>query len=458
MINIVVFGTGKYLKKYQKYVFNEKTNIVAFLDNNIEKCGKEINGFPIYQPQQLCMLQYDNIVLLSAYAYQMHEQLQRLNVDESKIWYIGKLIEFVDDSYDIKLVNSIIKEKKCLIITPPLIYDGGSKAIVNLAYILTKNDYEVHIVSSQSDERLVNDIKNKNKAIKIINKVSIPYGTYEFLNIEEYEFIVVNSIILVKNAVEFARNKRVILWLHDPSDNYKNIIKQYKEYIQIDWISNIKEIYSVSEIASANFKKYLGDFNIKKLTCGVEDGVGVTKKYTNKNKITFAIIGHLSNLKNQILFIEASKKINWHNRKLEFLIIGRAVEDAYAKRMLEQIKDLDNVKYLGEIKASNQDELYSQIDVVVCASLEETLSLTIVEGMMNGKVCITSSNTGVASYIRNYENGMVFDNNDINDLTRKMQWVIDNEDKLELIGNNARKTYQEQFSLDIFEKNVMNII
>lgn len=132
-------------------------------------------------------------------------------------------------------------------------------------------------------------------------------------------------------------------------------------------------------------------------------------------------------------------------------------EKNYYNEIMNDIKGFDNIKYMGEYESSQMKELYNTIDVVVCASVEETLSLTIVEGMMNKKVCITSSNTGVAKYINDYINGIVFENKDCKELSDKMAWVIKNIDKCEEIGENARKTFDDNFSVESFKKEILEI-
>jgi len=459
MIDVVVFGTGQYYRKYKKYLYSEKINIVAFIDNNINMCGRQIDGFLVYFPKELHRIKYDYIILMSLYSYTMNKQLLELKIDKSKIWYIGNLIEYVDDNYEIKLLNSVDMQEKVLILTPSLIYDGGTRAVLNLVYILAKHDYEVHIITPKCDDNLIDDIRERSNKVRVIEKASMPYGTFDFIKIDSYKFILVNSIVLIKNAIQMVGRNRIILWLHDPSIVYNNIITQYKEYMNIEQLSKIKEIYAVSIIAKNNLKRYVDIDNINILPCGVENTSKLKDKYINTEKITFAVIGNISSLKNQELFIKAIQKIqSINNKKIEFDIIGRIGDQKYADELLKNIENIENIKYLGEYKSSENNNLYDKIDVVVCTSVEETLSLTVVEGMMYSKICITSSNTGIASYINNYENGLIFNNNDYYDLAYKMKWVIDNQDKWEKIKTNAKRTYDSNFALNIFENNIMKII
>lgn len=455
MLDVIVFGTGNYLQKYKKYLENKEINIVAYLDNNINKCGMKIDNVYIYLPEYLKKLKYDYIILMSIDVYNMKKQLLELNVEKNKIWYIGQLIEYVDNSYKILLNNTKNCHEKVLIYTPPIIYDGGTRAVLNLTNVLTEIGYEVHIVSYNCNEKLIKEIKNP--YIKIIEKNSIPYGTYNFIETDKYKYVLVNSIILIKNAVEMAETNRVILWVHDPSVVYMNTKSQYNEYLRENQLDRM-EIYAVSNIANKSLKEYLGINNARILTCAAQDSAIKPFKRFNKTKVIFAIIGNICKLKNQKIFTDAIKMLpDFNDIDLEFYIIGRISEKKYYDEIMNNIQGFDNIKYMGEYESSQMKELYNTIDVVVCASVEETLSLTIVEGMMNKKVCITSSNTGVAKYIEDYCNGMVFEVGNYKDLADKMAWIIKNIDKCEEIGKNARNTYDKNFSIESFKKRILEI-
>jgi glycosyltransferase involved in cell wall biosynthesis len=82
--------------------------------------------------------------------------------------------------------------------------------------------------------------------------------------------------------------------------------------------------------------------------------------------------------------------------------------------------------------------------------MEETMSITIVEGMMCGKACITTDATGVAEYIVNGKNGLICNVGDVNDLKDKMSYLINNSDKRLQMGIEARQTYENYFTLEKF--------
>ena len=102
--------------------------------------------------------------------------------------------------------------------------------------------------------------------------------------------------------------------------------------------------------------------------------------------------------------------------------------------------------------------IFQKIDVVVCCSLEETMSIAIIEGMMHEKICITSNTTGIADFIEDGINGFVSRVNDVGHLWQKIKWIIENINQLDRIQKNARITYEKNFSMDKFGERLNMLI
>lgn len=95
--------------------------------------------------------------------------------------------------------------------------------------------------------------------------------------------------------------------------------------------------------------------------------------------------------------------------------------------------------------------MYSDIDVIVSASRMDSLPIVMTEGMMYEKVCIASDMTGTSDYIENGKNGFIVPCENIDALCERMEWIIDNQDRLSDIRKKARKTYEDYFTMEQFE-------
>ena len=64
----------------------------------------------------------------------------------------------------------------------------------------------------------------------------------------------------------------------------------------------------------------------------------------------------------------------------------------------------------------------------------------------------------MADFIKDKENGFIFNINYVQELKEKMQWCMDHIDEISIIGMNARKTYEEYFTINSFEKQLENLL
>ncbi len=85
-MKIVIFGTGFYYKN-RKQSLGENVEITAFLDNDLNKAGKILDGVEIVSPLKIKTLQYDRILLMSKEINhaEMIQQLTDLGVEKDEI-------------------------------------------------------------------------------------------------------------------------------------------------------------------------------------------------------------------------------------------------------------------------------------------------------------------------------------------------------------------------------------
>lgn len=93
---------------------------------------------------------------------------------------------------------------------------------------------------------------------------------------------------------------------------------------------------------------------------------------------------------------------------------------------------------------------------MVCPSREDSLPIVMTEAMMYSKPCIASDSTGTADYIKDGINGFVCKTEDSEDLCEKMRYFIHHQEKIEIMGKEARKVYEEYFTMDKFADRLCN--
>lgn len=454
-MKIVVFGVGEfYRKRKERLLSYSNIEQVAFIDNNKSIQGTFLNDIPVLAVEQIVKIDFDAILLMSVKVNEMKKQLSDLGVDLGKIWYWERLkSEKERGSFCFYCGNSIFLSaaKKVLIISASLGYNGGTLAAVYAVKALEKRQYNVVLAAPEGNMTFINEMKNSGLNIMICSTLPYLYEE-EIAFIKQFDFVIVNLLHMISCASQISHIKPTLWWIHEPSLSYEPILSQFNEYTLEERLKKVN-IYVVSRAAKENFNYYFPNRITKILTCGIPDERDLTTKRFQNNKIVFAIVGIISPIKAQDMFLKAVSKIQpQFKNNASFWIIGLFKQDNFSDKVREMASQESNVMIKGEMTRDELKRVYQDIDVLVCTSLEETLSITTIEAMMHGKVCIVSDATGISDYIRDGINGFVFKSGEARELIEKMNWVFNNQDELLQIGKNARQTYEKYFEMDGFGK------
>ncbi len=460
-MKIAVFGTGKklqYEKENRRELF-EKLNIVAYLDNKQSLWGETIDGIRIICPDKIVEMDYDKIVLMAEYVNDMKKQLTELGIPKEDIllWdeflclnRHGEIKEF--GNWDARPQG----REKILLVSVELNYNGGSIAIINAAKALHMRGYDVTLAAPGGNPALIEEITGQGICVAIVPAISYPRKE-EMLWITQFTVVIVNVFQMIRCACVISGERPVMWWIHECSAAYAGIYPRIRdnqhEFDDEAAMKNVN-VVTVSRIAQDNFNYYYPKKAKRILPYGISDSCAGKGK-TDGGKHVYAVIGEIQARKAQQIFIDAIQMLDEKEKAgLEFWIIGKSGEGIYEKTVLKEAEECPEIKIWGELTQKQMQEAYQNIDVVVCCSLEETMSLTITEGMMNSKLCITTDATGVADYMKDKVNGLICRAGDAEDLCEKMRWIQKNPERHEPMKEAARKTYELYFSMETFGENL----
>lgn len=453
MTEIVVFGAGAFYHNRKNYILPD-IHIIAFIDNNCKLHGKYIDGAPVIGPGDLHQISYDKILLMSKKENTagMKKQLLESGVCAQKIYDWEKFYdEMYCGSFKFYCGNDLVLEnrKKVLIISTNLNYNGGSVVIGYAAQALQNCGYNVILAAPGGNRKLICELVQEGMNIMICPALPSLHKE-ELFWIRQFDVVLVNVFQMISCACEISRIKPVLWWIHEPGELYDNILNSFHEYADIDHMTRIN-IYAVSKIAQRNFNHHFPQRIKKILGFGIPDQSGENIYLSNHRKIVFAVIGDVEPRKAQDIFVQSVLQLDDEDKEnAEFWMIGRIRENEYGNKIQKLVLKDSSIKILGEQTRNEIQKKYADIDVVVCPSREETVSIAIMEGMMYGKVCLASDVIGMADYIENGKNGIICKTEDILDLSEKIKWIIGNQNRLEEIRRNARKTYEEYFTMNQF--------
>jgi glycosyltransferase involved in cell wall biosynthesis len=180
--------------------------------------------------------------------------------------------------------------------------------------------------------------------------------------------------------------------------------------------------------------------------------MNICKKYLAENQIepeTFkiAIFGRIEHGKGQYLLVEAVRKILKEGKKIQAAMIGHVMDEEYFNKLAKEIKDAgleEQIRYLGF--HNNPVSIMGCFDVVVLASKCETFGLVLPEAMRAGVAVIGSNCGGVPEIISHGKTGLLFESENVEDLTNRLRELIDDPALCQKLAKAGKTEADERFS------------
>ncbi|MDE7272045.1 MAG: glycosyltransferase family 4 protein [Lachnospiraceae bacterium] len=457
-MKLLVFGTGEYYERFKKWIAGGE--VVALLDNSPAKQHRVIDGVEVLSPREGVGRQYEAVVIMSFYIKSMKKQLMELGVSEKKIYHfydLRKLIRLEDNRQQIQYYGTteqeLLKnaEKTVGLLSTDLALGGTAIALFNMAKVLKKLGYQV-VFASMIDGPLRKRIEELD--IPVVVDANLQLATMrETTWLAGFKLILCNAINYYIFLTERDLSIPTIWWLHDSAFFYDGVDKEILRKIQEE---NLK-ILSVGSVPEKALHQVLPEIPIEQLLYGVDDTAGRAVKKPPHEKICFVTIGFIEERKGQDILLRAVSLLEPEIRnQAVFYLIGQDTS-LLAARIKEDVEQIPEIRLTGPVGREGIDQMLRKADVMICPSREDPMPTVAVEAMSYGVSCVVSNVTGTASYIYEKENGLIFDCENAEMLAQKIRWCIENRDRLEQMGENARQIYERYFSMEVFEKNVVEI-
>ena len=191
-------------------------------------------------------------------------------------------------------------------------------------------------------------------------------------------------------------------------------------------------------------------------------GTGADKfkeKYGLEDKKVILFVGGLIPRKGLNYLVESMKYIN---KDTTLLIVGGEIQGhPGVKRSLEKrTKDLGidgRVFFLGRLGKVDLKLAYISSDLFVFPSIADVFGLVILEAMSYGKCVVASRVPGPSSIIKDLENGVLFEPKNPIDLSKKVNYLLENYDLRMRLGNAARKEVERTYNWDTTFKRILDL-
>ena len=163
-----------------------------------------------------------------------------------------------------------------------------------------------------------------------------------------------------------------------------------------------------------------------------------------KGKKVIGIMARLDVVKDHETFIKAAKRVLEERKDVIFLIAGSGNEEKKLKSLVRDFNIEDSIHFLGYVK--DPYSFYNAIDINVLTSLSESFPYVILEGARFKKPIITTNVGGISHLIKDGQNGYLIEVKDSESLADRMLNLIEDEKKIEIMGNNLYQCVINDYS------------
>jgi len=166
-------------------------------------------------------------------------------------------------------------------------------------------------------------------------------------------------------------------------------------------------------------------------------------------------LANLREQKNHLLLLEVAKKIKFDFPEWTFHLIGKDFEDRYSERVKEIIEK-DSLSELVFLYGTREDveNILCQCEIAILTSSSEGLPVALLEYGYYGKAVVATNVGQIASVVKDKENGLLVESNDVVQFYSQLALLIDNSSLKIQLGKKLKETilsdYTEKAVIDTY--------
>lgn len=387
----------------------------------------------------------------------------RLAIDFKQLAHLSKVNFYSESELNFE------SQKRILVFSHELSRTGAPVVLLDTVKEMIREKHFV-VVVSPCDGPLRDEFLQSGAIVIIDRKVMCGRGEefsksffktewYMDTFVQEVDLILICTLVGHNLVNRYSQtNKPILWWLHEG----KYSLDFYKNYLPKSIPNNVK-VFCGGKYTQRLLKEFGFEYKSDLLLYGVNDvNKKVNKFIQQNNKVKFLLAGTIDERKGQDIVLEAIQKLEKeHLAKAEFFFVGDRnygdTSNVY-RQLFKMEKEYRNITVINAINREKLFEIYTKVDCLICPSRDDPMPVVATEMMMFSKVCICSTNTGTSDFIKDGYNGFIFENENAEELARKIAYVILHKNELNMIKKYSREVYEEIFAMDIFSNKLKNII
>ena len=199
---------------------------------------------------------------------------------------------------------------------------------------------------------------------------------------------------------------------------------------------------------------------MRKLVSGCPDGrAQVTAERRDDNRVHFLMLGTVERRKGQDVLLEAIRRMDPKlAREALFEVVGSGLDQGFINAFRESARSLSNLRWREGVEHDESLQLLANADILVCASRDESLPLTLLEAMSLGKTIISTTVGGIPEYLTDGVDALLIPPEDAAALAAALERVVRNRAEARKLGTNARAGYEARHTQERFGRDFATLI
>jgi len=347
-------------------------------------------------------------------------------------------------------------------------------------------EYEIHLIASkflnpQNYDDTASEKINIHRSRGIVNRIAEKFFNARLYKLKSYLAIIklfrennykaIHSHYGTK-AVEILPiakwyNVPLAVSFHGADASRTLKIEQYRKKLPA-----LFDYASAIIISSMHMAENLGleDWNDKVHVIPYGVNISDFKNYNESNiptttaqKIKILHVGRIVGKKGVPDLVKVFQQLSGEYEQLELHLAGDGEEMEECRKLVEHYGLNGKVHLYGSVKHTKVRELLEESDIFVLNSridaqgdMEGTPN-TILEAMCMGKPVVSTRHAGIPHVIEHGKNGLLADERDNRQLKDSIEMMIKEPELRKKLGNEARKTIMESYSMDGMKEKIKTV-
>lgn len=189
----------------------------------------------------------------------------------------------------------------------------------------------------------------------------------------------------------------------------------------------------------------------------------INRIYLKSNKINLLDIGKFRDYKNHFILVKAFARMPINIQKMfRVTIIGQvstASEESYfneLQRCVDELSLNEVIRIKKNVPYKEMGGVYKEHDVFILTSKKEEASISVLEALSYGLVCVSTSYNGTATYIpKDY--GFLFKSEDVESLLNVLQKLAANKSSIPEWGQKSFNYAKVNYSPEVYESKLQEL-